>query len=236
MLEAVAVSLRRGAFRLEVPRFEALPGQMVAVAGRNGSGKSTFLLALAGILHPEAGEIRLAGGPCLPPTVAYLPARAEDIVLGARRVLEVALTLGLQGRAQEDPEIALREIERLLDLPREDLEDAAEPTYRALCGLMATGALCLVLDEPTARIGPRAQAVLRRAVGRLSSAGRIVVLASHDPELVRLADRIYRAEAGALVPDSLEALVGSHVLRRPELWSAFGRSAAADVLREIWTS
>ena len=236
MLEAVAVSLRRGAFRLEVSRFEAALGEMVAVAGRNGSGKSTFLLALAGILYPEAGEIRLAGGPCLPPKVAYLPARAEDVVIGARRVLEVALTLGLQGRAEEDPEAVLREIERLLDLPREDLDDAAEPTYRALCGLLATGALCLVLDEPTARIAPRAQAVLRRAVGRLRAAGRIVILASHDPELVRLADRIYRAEAGVLKSDSLEALVGSHVLRRPDFWSEFGGAEVADVLREIWTS
>ncbi len=235
MLEAVAVALRRGAFRLEVPRFRAAPGEMVAVAGRNGSGKSTFLLALAGILPPEAGEVRLAGEPCLPPQVAYLPARAEDVVLGARRVLEVALTLGLQGRSDGDPAAVLREIELLLDLPREDLEDAAEPTYRALCGLLATGAACLLLDEPTARVAPRAQAVLRRALGRLRDAGRIVVVASHDPELVRRADRAYRVEEGTVAEDSLAALVRDRVLRGPSLWTEFGGPSAGDVLREIWT-
>jgi energy-coupling factor transporter ATP-binding protein EcfA2 len=236
MLEAVAVSLRRGGFRLEVPRFRATPGELVAVAGRNGSGKSTFLLALAGILHPAAGEIRLAGGPCLPPEVAFLPARAEDIVLGARRLLEVSVTLGLQGQTDLEPEAVLRRIEGLLDLPREDLEDAAEPVYRALCGLLATGARCLVLDEPTASLGPRAQAVLRRTFMRLRGQGHIVIVATHDPELARLADRWYRTERGELLEDSLDAAITDHVLKAPALWPAFGGQPVDDVLRGIWAT
>ncbi len=233
MLKAEAVALRRGAFRLAVRNFRAAPGEMVAVAGQNGSGKSTLLLALAGILRPEAGEIRLAGGPCLPPQVAYLPARAEDAVLGARRLLEVSLTLSLQG-LPEDPAQALHEIEALLDLPREDLADAAEGTYRALCGLAATKALCFVLDEPTARLAPRAQAVLRRSLMRLRAAGRIVVVATHDPELARMADRTYRAQDGEIRADSLGQAIRDRVLGEPSIWSAFGPLGVDEALREIW--
>ena len=233
MLEADAVSLRRGAFRLAVPEFRAAAGEIVAVLGRNGSGKSTLLLALAGILRPEAGEVRLAGGPCLPPHVAYLPARAEDAVLGARRLLEVSLTLGLQGRGDEDPQAVLRQVEDLLDLPRETEHDAAEGTYRALCGIVATGASCLVLDEPTARLLPRAQVALCRTLRRIASAGRAVVVATHDPALARLADRSYRAEGGKVLADSCEDAVRDGILAQPPLWRVAGAAELGELLAEL---
>ena len=233
MLEAETVRLRRGAFRLTVPEFRAAPGEIAAVLGRNGSGKSTLLLALAGILRPEAGEVRLAGEPCLPPHVAYLPARAEDAVLGARRLLEVSLTLGLQGRGDEDPQAVLRQVEGLLDLPREAEHDTAEGTYRALCGLVATGASCLVLDEPTARLLPRAQVALRRALRRLASFGRVVVVATHDPELARLADRCYRAEGGNVLPVGLEDAVRDGIVAQPPLWRAAGAAGLRELLAEL---
>lgn len=233
MLVAEAVSLRRGTFRLAVPDFRAAPGELVAVVGRNGSGKSTLLLALAGILQPTAGEIRLGAGPCLPPQVAYLPARAEDVILGARRLVEVSLTLSLQGRSEQEPAAALHEIESLLDLPREGEDDAAEATYRALCGLLATGADCFLLDEPTARLQPRAQAVLRRALRRLGAANRIVVVATHDVELGRLADRSYRTQDQAVLPDSVAQAVRDRVLAEPSLWSISQSEGAEGLLREL---
>ena len=236
MLVAEAVRLRRGAFRLEVPQLRAAAGELVAVVGPNGSGKSTLLLALAGILHPESGEIRLAGAPCLPPRVAYLPARAEDAVLGARRLLEVSLTLGLQGRGEEDPGQVLLQVERLLDLPRESVQDPAEGLYRALIGLVATGARCLLLNEPTAAILPRAQAVLHRALQRLAGADRIVLAATHDPELARRAGRIYRVEAGTVRDDCLAQAVRDRVLTPPGLWGLAGGLALDGLLREIWST
>jgi len=231
MLRAEAVTLRRGAFSLAVPQFRAAPGEIVALLGLNGSGKSTWLLALAGILRPVAGTIRLGGGASLPPAVAYLPARAEDVVLGARRLLEVALTLALQGRSEE-PEVVLRTVEAALDLPREDLEDPAEGTYRALCGLLATGAACLLLDEPTAALGPRAASTLRRSLRRLADQGMIVVCATHDPEIGRQADRCYRVADGGVQEDDVARAVADGVLAPPGLWPAVGLAPLlAEILR-----
>jgi len=217
MLTADGVTIRRGAYRLEVPAFRASPGECVAVVGQNGSGKSTWLLALCGVLGTAEGQIWLHGRPCRPPSAAYLPAQAEDALLGADRRQEVGLTLGLLG-GTEEPDAVLRRAEALLDLPAEAAPpDAAERVYRVLCGLVATDAELFLLDEPTARVLPRAQAALRRAILRLCASGRTVVVATHDPELARLAQRVYRAAGGRLEPTTLAEAVAEGVLAAPDL-------------------
>ncbi|HID40574.1 MAG TPA: ATP-binding cassette domain-containing protein [Pyrodictium sp.] len=58
-------SYTRGEPVLQGIDFRAGPGEVVALAGPTGCGKSTFLLLLAGLLHPDQGEVLLDGRPLL---------------------------------------------------------------------------------------------------------------------------------------------------------------------------
>jgi len=216
MLTARGVTVERGPLRLSVAEFRVAAGELHVLCGRNGAGKSTWLETLAGLIEPLTGEIRCLEGPSRPPAVAFLPARAEDALLGARRALEVELTLALRGEPATRAEELGAEIDRLLDLPREGSDCRAERLYRVLYGLLATGARTLLLDEPTARVTPDARQWLYRSLGRLREAGYALVAATHDPELARRADVLWRAEAGRLVRDDLVSAVADGVLRAPQ--------------------
>ncbi|MDA8344686.1 MAG: ATP-binding cassette domain-containing protein [Thermaerobacter sp.] len=226
MLSARDALVRREQFALSGD-FYVPAGELHALVGRNGAGKTTWLLLLAGRIDPSAGEVLCSGAPVRPPRVAYLPARAEDAVLGARRLLEVELTLGVQGDMQ-DPGKRLEALERQLDLPLERTGGHGELFMRALLGLMAMEPYALLLDEPTSRLGPTARRSVYRALTRLRDAGLAVVTATHDPELARLADRLWLVDAGTIREVSLEGAVACGAMRAPEIGGAFLGSVPLD--------
>lgn len=228
MLSARSVVLRRGAFRLAADAFDAPAGGLHALVGPNGAGKTTWLLVLCGALRPESGEVSAFGGPTGPPEVLYLPARPEDVLLGSDRRMEVEAGLDLLRQPRRCAAERLRAAEQLLDLPPERGDGQAERLYRALLGLVAQGPRALLLDEPTGRIGPEAKGWVQRALGRLSGSGCAVVVATHDPELVRSADAVSLVAGGKVVPASLQAAVAGGVLRAPELGRALAEAGWGD--------
>lgn len=218
MLSARDALVRRGQFALRGD-FEVRTGEFHALVGRNGAGKTTWLRLLAGQLRQSEGEIECGGRSVRPPLVAYLPARSEDAALGASRLAEVELTLGLLGDPQ-DAAARLAEIERLLDLPQERPEGRSEVFFRALSGLTAMRPEAILLDEPTSRLDPASRQVAYRALRRLADAGAAVLAATHDPGLARRADCLWLVAEGTLARVSLEEAVASGALRAPEISAA----------------
>lgn len=220
MLSARAVRLQRAGFRLDVDEFSTPAESLHALVGPNGAGKTTWLQVLCGRLSPQAGEVSAFGGPPGPPEVLYLPARPENTLLGADRRMEVEAGLALLGRPRREAPEQLRRAEAVLDLPPERGEGQAERVYRALLGLVAEGPRVLLLDEPTARAGPDAAIWIVRSLLRLRDAGCALVVATHDPEVVRAADRVSVVRDGTVRPSSLGEAVSTGVLRPPELGRA----------------
>lgn len=172
---------------------QVAPGQALAVVGANGTGKSTFLRAVAGLLEPLAGSIEVLGAPvderarrfrAEVATVldedSYLPALTlrEHLLLTARGhgatavsdlVTEVVEEFGLAARQHALP-TALSSGQR-----RRLLLASAFVRPRTL----------LVLDEPEQRLdaGMRDRLAQRLVAERAGGGG--VVLATHDPVLVR---------------------------------------------------
>jgi ABC-2 type transport system ATP-binding protein len=193
--------------------FAALDGLDLAVAtgevhgflGPNGAGKTTAIRVLLGLLHADAGEVRLLGGdPWADPValhrrLAYVPG---DVSLWPK--LTGGEVIDLLGRLRGDLDPARRD----------DLIDRFEldPTKRArsyskgnrqkvaLVAALASRADLLILDEPTSGLDPLMEAEFQRCVAEVRDEGRTVLLSSHIlAEVEALCERVTIIRAGRTV-------------------------------------
>jgi cobalt/nickel transport system ATP-binding protein len=182
-------------------------GERVVLLGANGSGKSTLLKLLDGIVAPSAGEMRALGR-----DVAAVAAGEDafrfhrevglvfqdpDVQLFSATVLDdVAfgpLQLGLphdQVRARVDEALAAMEIRHLADRAPFELS-GGEKKRAAIACVLSLHPDVILLDEPTASLDPRTKWLLVDLVARLGAAGRTLVTATHELDIVPIiADRV----------------------------------------------
>ncbi len=191
------------------------PGSITVILGPNGAGKSSLLAALAGLLAPASGEVRLGGELLsrLPPrerarAVGYLPQGAE--VHWNLKVRDV-VTLGRQphvgpfaGLAEED-RVAVAAAITAADLgelaERPILELSGGERARALLARVLAGAPSVLLaDEPLANLDPRHQMEALTLFRAEAARGCAVVLVLHDLNAAaRTADRLLLLGNGRLL-------------------------------------
>ena len=198
-LESVTLTYPGGRSGLRDFSLAVGPGEWVALMGPNGSGKSTALRVAAGLLRPERGEVRSAGG-------VYVAQDPEANIVGERVVDDVAfgpLQRGLGPQAaRELARACLRAVGMEWAWGRSFLElSGGEIQRAALAAALATGKPLLILDEPTSHL-PAAEsrrffAALRRAAGE---GGVSVLYATHSLGEAAYAHRVVvMAEGGVAV-------------------------------------
>ena len=236
LIEARALSARYGAS----PALDGLDasiaaGEVVAVLGENGSGKSSLLRVLARVLAPSGGEVLFGGVPMsqLPRRetacrIAYVP-QSVDLVFPIR-----SLDLVLQGRAPHGRGFA-SETAGDLRLAREamracDVEDLADRDAKALSGgerrrvflarALAQEADVWLLDEPTAGLDPRHRLEFLETLWRVHGERRTtVLLVTHEiPLAAALATSVLLLKAGRTIARGPRA----EVLNAGNLSLAFG--------------
>jgi len=206
-LAAHAVSVHAGTRELvRGLSIEFSPGEVVAILGRNGSGKTLTLHTLAGLRKPAAGEVALDGVP-----LAELKRRAVALRLGLLpqdledAFVTTAMETVLIGR---HPHLALwqwesAEDERLAQAAlaavdmgdfagrRTDTLSGGEQRRVAVAALLAQQPGIFLLDEPTNHLDPHHQLVVLGLFRELARSGRTVITTLHDPTLAaRFADRV----------------------------------------------
>jgi ABC-2 type transport system ATP-binding protein len=187
-------------------------GECVALIGANGSGKSTAVRAIAGLLEPTAGTVRVCGhDPHAEPDgeraraalalVPDTPLLYDDLTV--REHLElVALSHGVY---QRDTHTRVDALLDRLDLgargdfvPRELSRGMRQKTQLA-CALIRPAAL-LVLDEPVVGLDPPSQRLLGELLREAKAAGGAVVLTTHQLGFADgLADRAVMLAEGEVV-------------------------------------
>lgn len=180
-------------------------GQVVALVGPTGSGKTTILRALLG-LDPATGRLLCAGrdltrapvGPEHRP-VAWVP---QDAPLVTGSVLDnVALCAPTRAAALAALDaVGGSHLARLGDVlvgAGGRALSGGERRLVALARAWATGLPLLLLDEPTEGLDPQAAAAVLDAIRRMSR-GRIVLLVTHHDAVLRIADSIVRLDQPAL--------------------------------------
>ncbi|NAZ84361.1 ATP-binding cassette domain-containing protein [Kineococcus sp. R8] len=180
-------------------------GEVVGVLGRPGAGTSTLLAAVAGLLVPTSGEVRVLGhDPARRPQVAHRLVAALPSVAAAFARLTVRENL----RLWSDVHAAPLPVDDVLDLAGLDAvagrraerldPDRAQALLLALT--FVGGTPLVVLDEPAGGRGPLARAALDALVRHRAAAGGSVLLTSRDAgRAAGLCDRVALLRRGRLL-------------------------------------
>ncbi|MDX1623894.1 MAG: ABC transporter ATP-binding protein [Gemmatimonadota bacterium] len=198
--------------------FRVEPGEIVALVGSNGAGKSTIVKLLGGLYRPDRGTIALDGRDLADLDVAEARARMSFVLQGFNRYEATAgenIAYGEWQRLLDDPEEVRRIAERagvsdvIERLPEgydthlgrmfgEVTLSGGHWQVLAMARALARDSDVLVFDEPTSNLdASREYEIFRRL--RDAARDRTVILVSHRFSTVRMAERILVMEGGTLV-------------------------------------
>jgi ABC-2 type transport system ATP-binding protein len=180
-------------------------GEVHGFLGPNGSGKTTTIRVLLGLLRADSGTVRMLGGDPwrdaveLHRRIAYVPG---DVNLWPN--LTGGEAIDLLGRLRGGLDPARREelIERFeLDPTKKGRTYSKGNRQKvALVAGLASDAELLLLDEPTSGLDPLKETVFRECIEEIRQAGRTVLLSSHIlAEVEALCDRVSIIRAGKTV-------------------------------------
>ena len=208
----VDVLVRRDHFEVEA-RFDAAPGETVALVGPNGSGKSTLVAAIAGLLPPNRGAIR-AGEIELDSDAAHVAPEErpigvvfQDLLLFPNMSAIENAAFPLRARGMNKVEARAKATELLdrlglgerADAPPSELSGGESQRVALARALIAEPAI-LLLDEPLSALDVGARQHFRELLTtELKRFGGVRLIVTHDPiEASMLADRIVILEAGRI--------------------------------------
>ena len=209
-IEAKSLGVKRGNDQiLSDISFEVRQGEVFALLGGNGAGKSTTLLTFLGILEPCAGKASVFSKSVADDVsevrrkVAYLPESATlyphlNAVENLRYFLDLA-----------DVKCDEQQISTALDRVSLDVSARSKPLEKYSKGMRQKTAIALallrdtpilLLDEPTSGLDPVAIDEFNRLISDLASAGKTILMVTHDVYgACQVADRIGLLKEGNLV-------------------------------------
>lgn len=190
--------------------FGAARGEVVGLLGPNGSGKTTTLKCLLGLLRPSAGTVRLFGRPPADPAararLGYLP---EESPFPAFLRLDAALDFyarlaGVPRRERRARGAALLERVGLGEARRKKIAELSKGMLRrfGLAQALVGEPDLLVLDEPTSGLDPLGTRDLRALILEQRARGRTALISSHAlAEMEQVCDRVALLHRGTLIAD-----------------------------------
>lgn len=174
--------------------FELPAGKVLGILGGTGSGKTTLIKTLNGLLEPSSGRVLLDGiestafgsGLALkvgvvfqrPERQLFEPTVREDVSFVLRRFSDLD-DAAIQRRVFEASNMVGLDIEAVGDRSPTSLPDGTK-RQAAIAGILVNQPDVLILDEPAVGLDPKAIADLIRLVGKLKESGRTVIVVAHD--------------------------------------------------------
>jgi len=200
------------------------PGEIVALLGQSGCGKTTLLRLAAGVERPSAGRVLLEGRDVSAPDRFVEPEHRgvgfvfQDYALFPHLSARDNVRFGLRGQAPAAADAtALRALARvgLADLADSypHMLSGGEQQRVALARAIAPRPGVLLMDEPFSNLDRRLRDVVRdETAALLEETGATSIIVTHDPEdAMRIADRIVLMRAGEIV----QIGTGEELYRRP---------------------
>jgi putative ABC transport system ATP-binding protein len=180
---------------------QATSGRILAVRGPSGSGKSSLLAILGGLIRPSGGAVTLDGAPVAPTSDLALRRRFGLVLQGyglvaaltARENVAVVLQAAAVPRAQVRSRVqAMLEGVKLAPVADHLIEDLSGGQQQrvAVARALVTAADVFLADEPTAELDAENRGLIVSLLVERARAGAAVVIASHDPDVVAACDDV----------------------------------------------
>jgi ABC-type sugar transport system ATPase subunit len=223
---------------------EVHAGEVVALFGDNGAGKSTLMKVLCGVYQPDGGDVRIAGQEVALASIRDAQALGveavhQDLALAPHIPVHENMFLGHEPlgagwkrwlHVLDRPAMAhaTREAVRRLSIdlpsvtvPVDDLSGGQKQAVAVARAVMWAEAAVL-MDEPTAALGPRQSEIVCHTIRATAEHGLAVLVVSHDiPRLLQVADRVIvmrqgrnvltAESSGLTVTDIVGAMVGQEI-------------------------
>ncbi len=185
-------------------------GEILAVVGQNGAGKTTFTKLLNGLIKPSAGVVRIAGLDTRTTPVSALASHAATLFQNPDRQLcrntvveEISFGLELQGVAADTARERARHVAATFGLPENASPFNLSRGQRQMVALASVVALepeLIILDEPTSGLDYRECMTVMETVRQRALDGAAVVMVCHDMEVVSdFADTLAVMTEGRLI-------------------------------------
>ncbi len=232
-------NLRCGYGSLQVIRGVSLhvdPGEIVALIGANGAGKTSLLKAIVGLIAPLGGEVRIDGRDCtgLPPWRAV--ANAVALVPEGRQIfgdMTVMENLVVGGYRNPDRALPIADVLERFPRLRERADQMAgtlsggEQQMLALGRALASRPRLILLDEPSMGLAPMMVQEVFRTIRSLKEQGVTVFIVEQNAvAALQVADRAYVLETGDIIIEG----PAPDLLHNPEVKRAYlGKG-----YREVW--
>lgn len=185
-------------------------GEILAVVGQNGAGKTTFTKLLNGLIKPSAGVVRIAGLDTRTTPVSVLASHAATLFQNPDRQLcrntvveEISFGLELQGAPADAAWERARHVAATFGLPENASPFNLSRGQRQMVALASVVALepeLIILDEPTSGLDYRECMTVMETVRQRALDGAAVVMVCHDMEVVSdFADTLAVMTEGRLI-------------------------------------
>ncbi|WP_411957849.1 ATP-binding cassette domain-containing protein [Paracoccus homiensis] len=196
--------------------FDLYPGEILAVIGDNGAGKSSLIKAISGAVQPDEGEIRLDGQPVsfasplearkagietVYQTLALSPALSISDNMFMGREIRKPGVMGKWFGMLDKPAMDKFARDKLTELGLMTIQNISQPVETlsggqrqgvAVARAAAFGSRVIILDEPTAALGVKESRRVLDLILDVKSRGIPIVLISHNmPHVFEVADRIH---------------------------------------------
>jgi len=236
-------------------------GSFVGIIGHTGSGKSTLMQMMSGLLKPDSGEICIDGKNIfdkatdkkwLRSTVGVVFQYPEHQLF--EETIEKDIAFGPMKMGVKDRELAerVKEAMQLVNLDYEEYKDKSpfelsggQKRKVALAGVLAMRPRVLLMDEPIAGLDPQGREALMQLTRKLNNQGVTVVMISHNMDgLAEYADRLIAMRRGEVFLDgSPQQVFGQHekiyamgmglpeVCRMVYLMNKRGMNVPTDIIR-----